>query len=71
MDKDRINKLIDNLIIEPLKMKEITVIHYNHPVKTNSGLIRFQGHPYILNYLYKAGIGSRRSQGFGLVEVVK
>jgi len=69
-EKERIYNMIDNMKIEGLDMETITIMHYNHPVKGNSGRIKIKAHPKLLEYLYKSGIGSRRSQGFGKLEVV-
>ncbi|MCF8008863.1 MAG: CRISPR-associated endoribonuclease Cas6 [Halanaerobiales bacterium] len=69
-EKKRIYKLIDKMKIEGLNMESITIMHYNHPVIGNSGWLKIKAYPNLLNYLYKSGIGSRRAQGFGKVEVV-
>jgi CRISPR-associated endoribonuclease Cas6 len=69
-EKERLYNMIDQMKIEALDMETITIMHYNHPVKANSGHIKLKAHPNLLDYLYKSGIGSRRAQGFGKVEVL-
>jgi len=46
------------------------VRHYGVPVNANTGIFKLTGNPEILDFIYKVGIGSRRSEGFGLLEMV-
>ncbi|WP_041720668.1 CRISPR-associated endoribonuclease Cas6 [Alkaliphilus metalliredigens] len=50
--------------------KEVKVKNYGIEILSNLAKIRIQGAPYILDYLYKAGIGSKRGSGFGMVDIV-
>lgn len=50
--------------------KEVKVKNYDIELLTNITKIKISGQPYILDYLYKAGIGSKRSSGFGMVDIV-
>ncbi len=43
----------------------------NIVVWANKGTITLKGHPHLLNIIYRAGLGARRSYGFGMVDVVK
>lgn len=61
---------IGEVEIEVLANKEVKVKHYNIEVLGNICHIRIKGKPYILDYLYKSGIGSQRSAGFGMVDLV-
>jgi CRISPR-associated endoribonuclease Cas6 len=51
--------------------KKMVVSHYNQSVTGNKGIIEVKADPEVLNLLYNVGIGVRRSQGFGMVELVK
>lgn len=51
--------------------KEVKVKNYGIEVLSNIAKIRIKAKPYILNYLYKAGIGSKRGSGFGMLEIVE
>ncbi len=76
------NQLLDNfgeerkLDIEEIKIevlersREVKVKHYGIEVLSNICKIKVEAKPYILDYLYKAGIGSRKSSGFGMVNLV-
>lgn len=50
--------------------KEVKVKNYGIVIPSNIGMIKVKGQPYLLDYLYKAGIGSKRSGGFGMVDIV-
>ncbi len=51
-------------------MHEVKVKNYGIEVLGNIGKIRIRAKPYILEYIYKAGIGSKRSGGFGMIDLV-
>lgn len=48
----------------------IPIKHYGLFVDGTTGVFKLTGHPEILDFIYKVGIGSRRSEGFGLLELV-
>ena len=56
-------ELLENTI------KTIPIWHYNQWNKGIKCKIRIKSHPKILQLLYDIGIGARRSQGFGMLEV--
>lgn len=60
---------IEQIMIMPIEMKETMVLYHGHKIKGNLGKFVITGKTYLLDYLVKAGIGSRRSQGFGMVDV--
>jgi CRISPR-associated endoribonuclease Cas6 len=61
---------IEEIKVEVLGSKEVKVKHYGIEVLSNICKIKIQAKSYILDYLYKAGIGSRKSSGFGMVDLV-
>ncbi|BDU50912.1 CRISPR-associated endoribonuclease Cas6 [Haliovirga abyssi] len=69
-----IKKDVENLKIEIGKMKSVPISHFEERIHRritgNIGIVKISGDGYLLDYLYKAGIGSRRSQGFGMVDMV-
>jgi CRISPR-associated endoribonuclease Cas6 len=55
----------------PVKMNDsIPIRHYGILVDGNTGVFKLTGKPEVLEFIYKAGAGSRRSEGFGLLELV-
>ncbi|MCX7607529.1 MAG: CRISPR-associated endoribonuclease Cas6 [Bacteroidia bacterium] len=47
------------------------VWHYRQYMTSNRGHFTLAGPPALLHLLYRAGIGARRSQGFGMLEIVE
>ncbi|WP_459195793.1 CRISPR-associated endoribonuclease Cas6 [Wukongibacter baidiensis] len=61
----------EDIIVEVSKNnREVKVKNYGIEVLANITKIKIKAKPYILEYLYKAGIGSKRGSGFGMVEIV-
>ncbi len=61
---------IEQIKLEVIENKDVNVTHYDIQVLSNLCVIKISAKPYILEYLYKSGIGSRTSQGFGMVKIV-
>lgn len=61
---------IDKTIINVIDAKKSVVKHYSRYIDTTVGLIEIKGEANILQYLYDTGIGSRKSAGFGMLELV-
>ncbi|WP_058486792.1 CRISPR-associated endoribonuclease Cas6 [Defluviitalea phaphyphila] len=51
------------------KGKEVKVLFYNHKILGSIGQYLIKGSPKLLDFILKAGIGSRTSSGFGMVEI--
>ena len=61
----------ETVVVEPVKLgKGIPIMHYGQYVTGNKGILKMSGKPEILDFIYKVGLGSRRSEGFGLLDVV-
>ncbi len=67
--KDRILD-VKEVKAEILFNKEVKVKHYSIEVLSNICKIRLIGKPYLLDYLYKSGIGSRKNSGFGMIDLL-
>ncbi|BBE29974.1 CRISPR-associated endoribonuclease Cas6 [Tepiditoga spiralis] len=63
-------KYVDNLKIDIVNFKKTIVLNYSAKIPVTLGVIKVKGNEMILDYLYKSGIGSKRSNGFGLVEIL-
>jgi CRISPR-associated endoribonuclease Cas6 len=61
----------ENLEIIPLKTKKVVVPLMKVRYDATIGTFLLKGSKETINTLYKIGIGSRRSEGFGLFEIVK
>jgi CRISPR-associated endoribonuclease Cas6 len=54
---------------EILKFKKVVMTHYGGFLLGFTGVLRMSAEPQVLQFFYQAGIGYRRSNGFGFVEV--
>ena len=58
---------VDDIEVLFLENKEVKVKHYGIEVLANICMFEMSAKPYILEYVYKAGIGSFKSTGFGML----
>lgn len=65
-----VSKDIDELEIIPVDLKKIVVKNYDIFIPCTIGRMVVEGEKYLLEYFYKAGMGSRRSLGFGCLDIV-
>lgn len=61
---------IDNLKINPIQCKKIVAKHYNSYIDSTVGMIEMQGNSKLLQHFYNVGLGSRKSAGFGMIDLV-
>ena len=62
--------IIGEVNIQPLKCKKVIVTHYGCKIETTVGILLLEGNETILSYFLRAGIGSRKSEGFGMLELL-
>lgn len=62
---------VEQMDIIPLKVKKLVINHYGIFVTGNVGSFEMRGKPYLLDYFYKAGVSSKKSEGFGLCNIVE
>lgn len=60
----------DGFSIVPIKGKKVVQCVFEHMIDTNIGIYKVTGTPELLNFLYMAGLGCRRSEGHGKFEIV-
>ena len=60
----------DKVIINPIQCKKAVVKHYRRFIDVSLGMFEISGSKFILQYLYDAGIGSRKSAGFGMLDLI-
>lgn len=61
---------IEEIKFEVLKNKEVKIKHYGIEILSNICTLELKGKPYLLDYIYKAGLGSKKSGGFGMLEII-
>ena len=62
--------LLENFKIIPIQAKKIVIPVYEKMIECSVGMFKLEGQEELLDYLYKAGIGSKKAMGFGLFEIV-
>lgn len=61
---------LDGVKITPIKCKKVVIKHYHCSIEASIGNFILEGNPVVLNYLMQAGMGSRKSEGFGMMELL-
>ena len=61
--------LIDDFILFPIQPQKSVIQFYGQKMEVSLGTYEMHGNPVLLDYFYKNGISSRRSSGFGMIEV--
>ena len=54
-------ELVDTLKITPIKAKKVIIKFYEKQIECSRGIFELEGEIELLNYLYKAGMGSKHS----------
>lgn len=63
-------KEADAIKVNPIQCKKVVVKHYKRYIDTTTGLLEIQADNKILQHFYDVGIGSRKSIGFGMIDLV-
>ncbi len=61
---------VEALRIKPVHLGKTVMLTYNIYIPGTIGTFVLEGEKYLLEYLYKSGVGSRRSMGFGCLDVI-
>jgi CRISPR-associated endoribonuclease Cas6 len=61
---------IDNLKINDVNTKTVSIRNYDINIPCTLGMFEMEGERYLLDYFYKAGFSSKKSAGFGMLEIV-
>lgn len=56
--------------VNPIQCKKVVVKHYRRYIDTTIGMLEIQADNKILQHFYNVGIGSRKSAGFGMLDLV-
>lgn len=63
-------ELVKTFYIEPVLPKKIIVKYYCKKMEASIGIYKMGGDIRLLEYLYKAGLGSKHSGGFGMFDII-
>mgnify|MGYP000558715272 FL=1 len=61
---------MENFSVTPVKAKKIVAQVWRRPTDATIGILKLTGTPELLNLLYASGVGSRRSEGHGLLNII-
>ncbi|MBN4062674.1 MAG: CRISPR-associated endoribonuclease Cas6 [Alkaliphilus sp.] len=61
---------VENMQVVPIDCKKTVVKHYGQKIEVTIGVIAISAEILLLSHLYKSGVGSRKSAGFGLLDIV-
>lgn len=64
------SRSINDLTIKPLRCKKVVVRAFGQTIDSTIGTLQLNGDRALLNYLFSLGMGSRRSQGFGVFDLI-
>lgn len=63
-------EVVTNIELQPVKCRKTIVTHYDCKIETTVGTFLLEGNKTVLSYLVQAGIGARKSEGFGMLELL-
>lgn len=63
-------EIVDTFNIKPINAKKTVIKFYEKQIECSLGIFELMGDSRLLNYLYKSGIGSKHSAGFGMFQVL-
>jgi len=63
-------EIVDDFKIIPIDAKKVIIKNYEKQLECSTGIFKLHGNVELLNYLYKAGLGSKHSLGFGMFQVI-
>lgn len=70
LEKNFSKETLEKIEIIPIKTKKTIVSFYGIKFPTTKGIFAIKGDKNILEYFYKAGLGSKKSSGFGMLEII-
>ncbi len=70
LEKAGVSTLKSRVCIKSLQVKKTVVLHHGMMVECSLGTFQITGDPSVLQLLYTGGMGSRKSAGFGMFDIV-
>jgi CRISPR-associated endoribonuclease Cas6 len=63
--------ILDGFSMKPIGCKKTVIRHHSQFIEATIGMFNLTGNIALLNYLYTSGVASRKSSGFGLIEIIR
>ena len=70
LEKQGLPLSMENFSVTPVKAKKIVARVWRRPIDATIGILKLTGSPELLNFLYASALGSRRSEGHGLWDII-
>ena len=64
------SSLLEGFKITSIRNKKTIVKLYEKKIEASIGKFELEGNKQLLDYLYRAGIGTKKAMGFGLMEIL-
>lgn len=68
--KEYIERDVENLKIDVLKYTKVEIDNYLKKIIANEAILKINARKYILDYIYKSGLGKYTNQGFGMLDII-
>lgn len=65
-----LENVAEKIIMTPIQCRKVLVKQYGTYVDVTVGIFRLEGDSDLLQYFYQAGIGSKHSMGYGMLDIV-
>ena len=63
-------EIVETFTIKPISAKKVLIKFYEKCIECSTGTFEISGKKELLTYLYKAGVGSKHSAGFGMFKIL-
>lgn len=63
--------ILEGFSMKSIRCKKTVVRHHSQFVEVTLGIFSMKGNIALLNYLYANGVASRKSSGFGMIEIIR
>lgn len=60
----------ENITMIPIQCRKVLVKQYGIYVDVTIGIFQMEGDPDLLQYFYQAGVGSKHSMGYGMLDLI-
>ena len=67
---DMPENIVDTFEITPINAKKVIIKFYEKCLECSTGEFEIRGEKELLTYLYQAGMGSKHSAGFGMLQII-
>lgn len=63
-------RMVETVKVTPIQCKKVVVKHYGVWIDVTVGSLEIEGDSDLLRYYYQAGLGSKHSMGYGMLDII-